>query len=117
MKSSKQAVTTVLSTVLVIAGLAAASNAVATPGFPKPAPMSSAEQCVAEIGEQANYDNAGRVRHEVDSKERRVGGHTITIDTTIFGADGTEVIREYATVCAVSAKSETRAFKIKEKGI
>lgn len=117
MKNTKQAVTTVLSTVLAVAGLVAASNASAMPGFPKPAPMSSIEQCVAEIGEQANYENAHRVRHEVDSTERRVGGHTITIKTLIFGADGTEIIREYATVCAVSAKSETKAFKIKEKSI
>ena len=117
MKNSKQAITIVFTAVLAVAGFTAGSNASAMPGFPNPAPMTSIEQCVAKIGEQANYENAVRVRHEVDSKERRVGGHTITIDTMIFGADGTEVIREYATICAVSAKSETKAFKIKEKGV
>ena len=41
----------------------------------------------------------------------------ITIDTTVFGVDGSEVIREYATVCAVSNHAVTKYFKIKEKSI
>lgn len=117
MKISKQTLTTVLSTVLAVAGLAAASNASATLEFPIPAPMNSIKHCVAEIGEQANYENAVRVLHEVDFEERRVSGYKIKIDTTVFGADGTKVIREYATFCAVSANSETKAFKMKERGI
>ncbi len=79
--------------------------------------MSSVKLCVAQIGEQADYENAGRVRHEVDSKERRVGGHTISIKTEVFGTDGDEVIREYATLCAISDNAETKKFKIKEKRI
>jgi hypothetical protein len=113
MKISKAAV----STTLAIAGLVASSSAFALPGFSEQAPQSSVEQCVAEIGKQANYDNAGLVRHLVDSKERRVSGHTIKIDTIIFGIDGSEVIREYTTVCAVSDDAETKYFKIKEKSI
>ena len=113
MKVSKAAV----STALAIAGLVVSSGAFALPGFTEQAPASSIEQCVAQIGEQANYDNAGRVRHLVDSKERRVSGHTIKIDTTVFGIDGSEVIREYTTICAVSDDAVTRRFKIKEKSI
>jgi len=113
MKISKAAV----STTLAIAGLVASSSAFALPGFSEQAPQSSVQQCVAEIGEQANYDNAGLVRHLVDSKERRVSGHTIKIDTTVFAVDGSEVIREYTTVCAVSDNAETKHFKIKEKSI
>ena len=113
MKVSKAAV----STALAIAGLVVSSGAFALPGFTEQAPASSIEQCVAQIGEQANYDNAGRVRHLVESKERRVSGHTIKIDTIVFGIDGSEVIREYTTICAVSDDAVTRRFKIKEKSI
>ena len=108
---------TAVSTTLAIAGLVISAGALASPDFPQPAPMSSVELCVAEIGKSANYDEAGRVRHEVDSKERRVGGHTITIDTKVFGEDSTRLLREYSTVCAVSAFSEIRLFKNREKSI
>ena len=106
---------TALSTTLAIAGFVISAGAFATPDFPQPAPMSSVELCVVEIGKAANYDEAGRVRHEVDSKERRVGGHTITIDTKVFAEDSTRLLREYSTVCAVSAFSEIKLFKNREK--
>ena len=113
MKISQYAV----STSLAIVGLVFSANAFAMPEFVEPVPMSSVEQCVVQIGEQANYENAGRVQHEVDSEKRRVGGHKMTIKTIVFGADGDEVIREYATVCSVSDDAELRHFKIKEKSI
>ena len=113
MKVSKNAV----SVSLAVVGLVVSGSAFALPGFVKQVPMSSVEQCVVQIGEQANYENAGHVRHEVDSKERQVGGHTMTIKTLVFGADGSEVIREYATLCAVSNTSKTKKFKIREKRI
>lgn len=113
MKISQYAV----STSLAIVGLVFSANAFAMPEFAEPVPMSSVEQCVVQIGEQANYENAGRVRHEVDSEKRRVGGHTMRIKTIVFDDDGNEVIRKYATVCAVSAKSETKVFKIRGKSV
>ena len=113
MKISKAAA----STLLAIAGLVVSSSAFALPSFTEQVPESSVRQCVALIGEQANYDNAGRVRHVVDSKERRVSGHTMKIGTTVFAVDGSEVIREYTTICAVSDDAITRHFKIKEKSI
>ena len=113
MKISKAAV----STAMAVAGLVISSSAFAMPGFSEQAPESSIKQCVAEIGEQANYQNAGRVRHLVDSRERRSSGHTMTIKTTVFGIDGTEIIREYTTICAVTDHAETARFKIKEKSI
>lgn len=100
-----------------VASLVVCGSAFAMPGFTERAPASSVEVCVAQIAEQANYDHAARIRHEVDSKARRVGGHTIKVDTTVFGADGHAVIREYATLCAVTDKQETRAFRMKEKGV
>ena len=111
MKTSKAAV------VLAFAGLIVSSNALALPGFSDEAPEGSIKQCVAEIAAQANYEGAGRVRHVVNSKERPVSGHRIQIDTTVYDADGSKVIREYATFCAVTDKAETRHFHIKEKGV
>ena len=113
MKISKHAV----STSLAVVALVVSGSAFALPGFSEQAPESSVKLCITQIGEQADYENAGRVRHEVDSKERRVSGHTIKIGTTVFGADGNEVIREYATVCAISDGAEIKRFNIKEKSI
>ena len=113
MKISKYAV----STSLAITGLILSSITFAMPGFSEQAPESSIKICVAQIGERANYEGAGRVRHEVDSIKRRVSGHKITIDTKVFGADGGEVIREYATVCSITDDSETKRFKFREKSI
>ena len=103
---------TAVSASIVMIGFA--SSAHALPAFSTEAPESSVRQCVERIGSEANYEGAGRVRHAVDSKERPVSGHTISIDTTVFGGDGSEVIREYRTVCAVSDASKTRHFRIKE---
>ena len=111
MKVSKQAVAVALT----FTGLVVSSSAFAMPGFTRPAPDGSIRQCVALIGEEANYNEAVRVRHVVDSEERRVGGHTILIDTKVFGADGTQLIREYATFCVVTADAEPRKFRIREK--
>jgi hypothetical protein len=113
MKISKYAV----STSLAIASLVISSNAAALPGFSEQAPASSVQLCVAQIGEQANYEDAGRVRHEVDSKERRVSGHTIRIDTTVFSASTDDLIREYTTVCAISDDAETKRFTIRQKSL
>ncbi len=77
-----------------VAGLSISGNALAMPGFTQHAPYSSVEICIAKISDQADYQDAARVRHEVDSEERRIGGHTIKIDTRVFGADGSESIRE-----------------------
>lgn len=101
---------------IALTGLAITSNASATPGFSEPAPNSSIRLCIARIADRANYNNAGRVLHEVDSKERRVSGHKMIIETTVFAAEDGQAIREYATVCSVSDDQETKSFKIREKG-
>lgn len=111
MKISKKAV----SIAVAVTGLAISGGAFAMPAFTDQAPSSSIELCVAQIGDEANYENAARVRHLVDSKERRFSGHTIMIDTIVFGAGGDQVIREYSTVCAISGDAETKGFRIKEK--
>ena len=98
-----------------VAGLTVSSNVFAMPGFTEQAPFSSIEICVAKISDEANYQDAARVRHEVASEERRVGGHMIKIATQVF--DVAEPIREYATVCAITANQETKRFAIREKSL
>ena len=115
MKFNKKAVATSLF-VVAFTAFGLASNADAYPGESEAAPNSSIQKCVAQIGEQADYSNAGRVRHVVESKQRRVGGHSIMIDTQVFDGVSGELIREYATYCAVADNSETRAFKLRVKG-
>ena len=104
-------------TSLAVAGLLFSGSASALPGFSKIAPESTVNLCVAQIGEQANYEGARRVHHEVESKERRVSGHKLLIKTTVFGVDDDAAIREYMTVCAVSGQSETTKFRMREKSI
>lgn len=113
MKSIKAAATVLLALV----SLLGSANALALPGQSERAPDSSVNLCVAQIGDQANYEDAVRVHHQVDSKARRISGHKMYISTTVFGADSGDAIREYATVCSVSDKSETKKFKIKEKDV
>ena len=115
MKLTKQVVSATLALALA-ATLTVSANAHAIPGYGETAPASSIELCVAQISEKANYENAGRVRHNVSSRQRRVSGHTISVDTTVFGPDGHEVIREYTTVCVITDNKQTRHFAIKEKG-
>lgn len=105
------------STSLAIASLAISASAFALPLQSEQAPRDSVNLCVAQIAEQANYKDAVRVHHEVDSKARRVSGHKIFVTTTVFGIDGDNPIREYATVCSISDKTETKKFKIREKGV
>ncbi len=112
MKINKHAVTTTLAA----AGLFLSSSVLAMPGFTEDAPQSTVDVCIAQIAVQANYENAGLVRHDVESRQRRISGHTLRINTTVYGIDGEEVIREYTTTCAVTDRQETKLFRIREKG-
>ena len=83
-------------------------------GFYSVAPDYMIDQCVAEIGKQANYDGGTRVEHEVLSEERRSVGYTLKIDTTIYSDNEGEIVREYATKCVVAGGEQPIRFRIKE---
>ncbi len=78
------------------------------------APQEKIDLCVAAIADQANYEEANYVRHEVTSKARATIGHTLKINTLVYGEDNGQLIREYRTMCAVSNRPEPVAFKIRE---
>ncbi len=78
------------------------------------APSRSVESCVAEIGEHADYSNAGRVRHVVVNTGRRLRAYKLRIETKVFGAEDDEVIREYTTKCVVYGDNKPVTFRIRE---
>ncbi len=114
MKIEKSLVSTVIA--LAFAATFVAPNAAAMPVFAEQAPRSSIENCVAEIAEYADYSGAGRVRHDVDSKKRRVTGYKIMIDTTVYADNGEDIIREYATRCMVTPDEQTTRLVVEQKG-
>ena len=70
--------------------------------------------CVAAVGQHANYDDATRVRHAViDVKERTVG-YKLTIETSLYNESGETAIREYATSCVVNGNNAPLQFDINE---
>jgi hypothetical protein len=92
---------------LTLIGLFAANIAFALPEFQKEAPQSSIDSCVAEVDSFANLED--------ETKERRVSGHKMHIQTLVYG-DGEELIREYAANCSINGKDEILRFRIHQKG-
>lgn len=103
--------------ILVLMSFFVAGNVIAMPGFDDLAPESTVRACVDQIALQANYGDTGRVRHEIESRQRRVSGHTLTIDTMVFDESGDQVVRAYATKCAVARNNDMKLFKIRSKDI
>ena len=96
-------------------GILAANVALAHPGFGDEAPRSSVDACVAEGAAKADYAEARSVLHDVQTEERRVSGHKMSIRTIVYG-DGDTIIREYASHCAIDDHEEIRQFKIRQTG-
>ncbi len=98
-------------------GLFFSAGATADLVFPELAPQSKVDLCVAEISEHANYSDATRVRHEVESKQRRTIGYILKIDTLVYGEVDGEVIRGYTSKCVVANGEKPVKFTIREKGV
>ncbi|MGI9233563.1 MAG: hypothetical protein ACR2RD_08035 [Woeseiaceae bacterium] len=99
-----------------LAGIGLFFSAVATANswLPELVPQSSVDMCVAQIADHADYTAATRVRHEVKSEQRRTVGHTLRIDTLVYGNSDGKLIREYATKCVVGNGLEPVVFVIEE---
>ena len=78
------------------------------------APSRSIEACVAEIGGHADYTDASRVRHELETTQRRSLAYKLKFSTKVYGESGDEVIREYATKCVVYGDDKPVFFEIEE---
>jgi len=101
---------------LTMIGLFAANVAFAIPAFAPEAPQESVDRCVAEVASNADYANAKGVLHNVETQDRKVSGHKMSIKTIVYG-DGDTVIREYASNCAINDQQEIKRFKIRQKGV
>ena len=101
---------------IILAGLLCCQTADAMPGFTSEAPQSSVASCIGKVNGEADFSQAGSVLHNVETEERRVSGHTMRIRTRVIGIDGDEVIREYATHCAINDNDEIKRFTMRRKG-
>jgi hypothetical protein len=100
---------------LTFAGLLAASAAIAVPA--NEAPRSQVNACVASVAQNADYTDAGKVRHEVETESTGVSRHRMSIHTLVLGENGTEVIREYSASCLVDGSNEVQRFRIRQTGV
>jgi hypothetical protein len=73
--------------------------------------------CVSAIAEQANYDDATHVRHNVVGVKERTVGYKLTIETSIYSDNGDAAIREYATSCVVNGNNAPMKFSISESDV
>jgi hypothetical protein len=71
-------------------------------------------QCLSEVRQHLNYNDAIGVRHVVKAIERRTVGYTMKIDTAVVGEFGNETIRAYATTCVVNGNNKPLKFAISE---
>ena len=85
----------------IVLGLLSAMGSTANAGmtFETTAGQNEIDACVAAVYETADLRDARRVRHDVESEQRRSRGHKLTIDTRVYGEDG--MLREYRAVCVV----------------
>ncbi|MGI9236916.1 MAG: hypothetical protein ACR2QZ_05935 [Woeseiaceae bacterium] len=95
-------------------GLFFSAVATANSWLPELAPQSTVDACVAQIADHADYTAATRVRHEVKAEQRRAVGHTLRIDTLVYGDSDGKLIREYATKCVIGNGLEPVTFVIEK---
>ena len=70
------------------------------------------DACVAAVTDGANLSDARRVRHDIETLDRRNIGYKLVIDTSVYGDAG--LLREYRAVCVVSFKKTPRSFEMVE---
>ena len=102
---------------LTLIGLFATDLAFAMPAFDPEAPQSSVDICVAEVANNADYSDANSVLHKVASKPRSVSGYTVSIRTIVYGDNDEDVVREYASHCAINRLEQIRSFRIRQRGL
>ena len=68
--------------------------------------------CIAEIADHANYDDASRVLHTVIIENRSRLGYKFSIDTSVFSDDDQEAIRKYASYCVARGENTVVKFTI-----
>ena len=70
--------------------------------------------CVRAVADQANYDDATRVRHAVVGVKERTVGYKLSIETSLYNESGDAAIREYATSCVINGNNAPMHFSISQ---
>ena len=70
------------------------------------------DACVAAVTEGADLRDARRVRHAIETLDRRSIGYKLLIDTTVYGDAG--LLREYRAVCVITDRDTPRSFEMYE---
>jgi hypothetical protein len=73
---------------------------------------SEIKSCIAEVANNANYEDATRVRHMVVEKRRSRRGLVYTIDTSVFTDSDDLAAREYASYCIARGEDKLVKFTI-----
>ena len=90
-------------------------SAVALAGYlPDEPPAESIDSCVAEIGDNADYSGAGKVRHYLTKIGNRSLAYKLRFSTAVYDEAGENVIRAYSTKCVVYGADEPVYFKIEQ---
>ena len=98
---------------LALVGLFMSAVAFAGPVSTVP-PNESIDSCLAEIRENADYSEAGRVRHDLRQFGHRSLAYKLRIATAVYDETGENVIRAYSTKCIVYGDDEPVFFRIEE---
>ena len=98
---------------LALVGLFVSSVALAG-DLPDETAADSIDTCVAEIRGNADYSDAGRVRHDVTHIGHRSLAQKLRISTAVYDEAGENVIRAYSTKCIVYGDNDPVFFKIEE---
>lgn len=70
--------------------------------------------CATRIAQDADYVDAGYVRHEVVFTKRRTVGYALDIRTRVYDAKNGAVIREYQSECIATGGKTPVRFEIGE---
>jgi len=71
-----------------------------------------ANNCIAAVNEKANYDHAGRIKHDVTELKNTFSGYVLSIDTRVYSEDDESLVRRYSSHCVAKGDEQPRRFKI-----
>ena len=110
---TNQGKSTLSLSMLALLGLTMTCDAYADSNRDQRRTMKHVRSCVAEIAKHANYDDASRAIHWVDTlKQKNLVELEIRIETTVYAVDGEPATRKYETSCLVAGLGNLIDFRI-----
>ena len=110
---TNQGKSTLSLSMLALLGLTITCDAYADSNRDQRRMIKQVRSCVAEIAKHANYDDASRAIHWVDTlKQKNLVELEIRIETTVYAVDGEPATRKYKTSCLVAGLGNLVDFRI-----